>query len=245
MRIDVLTIFPELIDGFTRHALLGKAMATGRVAVRTIDPREHATGNHRSVDDAPYGGGAGMVMRPEPIFAAAEAAQVQRPLFLLGAGGRVMDQELVADLAGSDGFSLLCGRYEGVDQRVRDHLCEGEIGVGDVVLAGGEAAALVLIDAVVRLVDGVMGNVASAEDESFSDGLLEYPQYTRPASFRGWEVPGVLRSGDHGAVERWRRAAALRRTIEARPDLIEARGGLTDEEHLLLDWFTEISARSD
>lgn len=245
MRIDVLTIFPELIDGFTRHALLGKAMATGRVAVRTIDPREHATGNHRSVDDAPYGGGAGMVMRPEPIFAAAEAAQVQRPLFLLGAGGRVMDQELVADLAGSDGFSLLCGRYEGVDQRVRDHLCDGEISVGDVVLAGGEAAALVLIDAVVRLVDGVMGNVASAEDESFSDGLLEYPQYTRPASFRGWEVPGVLRSGDHGAVERWRRAAALRRTIEARPDLIEARGGLTDEEHLLLDWFTEISARSD
>ncbi len=245
MRIDVVTIFPDIVDGFTRHALLGKAMATGRVVIRSVDPREHATDAHRSVDDAPYGGGAGMVMRPEPIFAAVEAAQVQRPLFLLGPGGRTMDQELVADLAGSDGFSLLCGRYEGVDQRVRDHLCDGEISVGDLVLAGGEAAALVLIDAVVRLVDGVMGNAASAGDESFSDGLLEYPQYTRPASFRGWEVPEVLRSGDHGAVERWRRAAALRRTMEARPDLIEARGGLSDEDRRLLDWFAEISVRSD
>ena len=235
MRIDVITIFPELIEGFTQHALLGKAVTSGRVAVRTIDPREHATDAHRSVDDAPFGGGAGMVMRPGPLFAAVEATEVQRPLYLLGAAGRRMDHALVAELATGDGFSLLCGRYEGVDQRVRDHLCDGELSVGDLVLAGGEAAALVLIDAVARLVPGVMGNASSAEDESFGDGLLEYPQYTRPASFRGWEVPDVLRSGDHAAVARWRRTAALRRTVELRPDLIEARGGLSPEERLLLD----------
>lgn len=235
MRIDVVTIFPELIGGFTRHALLGKAVAAGRVTVRTIDPREHATDAHRSVDDAPFGGGAGMVMRPEPIFAAVEEAQVQRPLFLLGPAGRRIDQGLVTELAAGDGFSLLCGRYEGVDQRVRDHLCDDELSVGDLVLGGGEAAALVLIDAVARLVDGVMGNVTSAHDESFGEGLLEYPHYTRPASFRDWDVPDVLRSGDHGAIERWRRAMALRRTAELRPDLIEARGGLTDEERRLLD----------
>lgn len=235
MRIDVVTIFPELIDGFVRHALLGKAIASGRVAVRTIDPRDHATDVHRSVDDAPFGGGAGMVMRPEPIFSAVEAAEVQRPLFLLGPAGRRMDQALVAELAAGEGFSLLCGRYEGVDQRVRDHLCDGELSVGDLVLAGGEAAALVLIDAVARLVGGVMGNANSAHDESFADGLLEYPHYTRPASFREWGVPEVLRSGDHGAIERWRRAMALRRTLDFRPDLIDARGGLTDEERRLLD----------
>ena len=162
-----------------------------------------------------------MVMMPEPLFAAVEAVDPPRPLLLLSASGRRFDQARGARAArDAGGFSLLCGRYEGVDQRVADHLCDGELSVGDYVLAGGEAAALVVIEAVTRLVPGVMGNEASADDESFTEGLLEYPQYTRPAEFRGWAVPEVLRSGDHARIARWRRAQALRRTMERRPDLI-------------------------
>ena len=180
----------------------------------------HATDRHRSVDDAPFGGGAGMVMAPEPLFAAVEAADPVRPLLLLSASGRRFDQTIARELAAGPGFSLVCGRYEGVDQRVADHLCDGELSVGDFVLAGGEAAALVVVEAVVRLVPGVMGNDDSALDESFTDGLLEYPQYTRPADFRGHTVPPVLLSGDHARIERWRRAQALRRTLTRRPDLL-------------------------
>src|SRR5207248_4636229 len=198
----------------------------------TIDPR-------RSVDDTPFGGGAGMVLAPGPVFGAVEAAQPPRPLFLLGPGGRRLDQALVRELAdrGSapgEGFSLLCGRYEGVDERVADHLVDDELSIGDYVLAGGEAAAFVVVEAVSRLVPGVMGNEASAQEESFADGLLEYPHYTRPAEFRGWGVPEVLRSGDHGRVARWRRAQALARTVARRPDLVAARGGLTEQERALL-----------
>jgi tRNA (guanine37-N1)-methyltransferase len=176
-------------------------------------------------------------MRPEPIFASVEAAGAARPLFLLGPGGRRLDQALVHELAQTPGFSLLCGRYEGIDQRVHDHLVDGELSIGDYVLAGGEVAACVVIEAVVRLVPGVMGNEASGADESFSDGLLEYPHYTRPADFRGWSAPDVLRSGDHARVARWRRAQAVARTLATRPDLIEARGGLTSAEELLLAEF--------
>ena len=183
---------------------------------------------HRTVDDAPFGGGAGMLMRPEPIFAAVEAADPPRPLLLLGPGGRRFDQAWPHELAGGDGFSLLCGRYEGVDHRVREHLVDGELSVGDVVLTGGEVAACLVIEAVTRLLPGAMGNAESPVTESFgAGGLLEEPQYTRPAEFRGWEVPEVLRSGDHGRIARWRHAQALHRTLAARPDLIEARGGLS------------------
>jgi tRNA (guanine37-N1)-methyltransferase len=175
-----------------------------------------------------------MVLRPEPIFACVEAADPPRPLLLLAAGGRRFDQSVAAELAAGPGFSLLCGRYEGVDERVATHLCDGELSVGDYVLNGGEVAALVVVEAVTRLVPGVMGNDESGVEESFADGLLEHPQYTRPASFRDWEVPEVLRSGDHGRIARWKRAMALARTIERRPDLIEARGGLTDEERAIL-----------
>jgi len=171
------------------------------------------------------------------LFGAIEAIDPPRPLYYLSPAGRRFDQEMAHELAASGGFSLLCGRYEGVDERVREHLVDGEISVGDVVLAGGEVAALLVLEAVGRLVPGVLGNAMSADDESFSDGLLEYPHYTRPAEFRGWEVPSVLRSGDHGKVARWRRAQALRRTIERRPDLIDARGGLTDEDRSLMDEF--------
>ncbi|HEV7887865.1 MAG TPA: tRNA (guanosine(37)-N1)-methyltransferase TrmD, partial [Acidimicrobiales bacterium] len=166
---------------------------------------------------------------------AVEAVEPPRPLLLLGPGGRRFDQAAAEELAASPGFSLLCGRYEGVDQRVVEHLVDDELSVGDYVLAGGEAAALVVIEATARLVPGVMGNEASAEDESFTTGLLEYPQYTRPADYRGWTVPEVLLSGHHGNVDRWRKAAALHRTVTRRPDLIEARGGLKPDEVELLE----------
>jgi tRNA (guanine37-N1)-methyltransferase len=235
MRIDVFTIFPDLVAAFAGHSLLGRARAAGTIDVRVHDLRSRATDPHRSVDDAPFGGGAGMVLMPEPIFAAVEAVEPQRPLLYLSPAGRRFDHDAAKELASSEGFSLLCGRYEGVDERVREHLCDGELSVGDVVLAGGEVAAMVVLDAVARLVPGVMGNDASADEESFADGLLEYPHYTRPADFRGWTVPEVLRSGDHQQVARWRRAMSLRRTLERRPDLIARRGGLRDDELRLLE----------
>lgn len=178
-----------------------------------------------------------MVLTPGPLFDIVEREQPPRPLFLLGPGGRRLDQAMARELAALDGFSLLCGRYDGVDDRVRTHLVDDELSIGDVVLAGGEVAAMVVLEAVGRLVPGVMGNDTSAEEESFADGLLEHPQYTRPAEFRGWEVPDVLRSGDHGRVARWRRAASLARTAQHRPDLIAARGGLTDDDRRLLAEF--------
>jgi tRNA (guanine37-N1)-methyltransferase len=243
LRIDVFTIFPGMVEHFADQSLVGKARAAGRLDIRIHDLRSCATDVHRSVDDAPFGGGAGMVLMPEPIFAAVEKVEPPRPLLYLGPAGRRFDQEvareLVSGAGGSQGFSLLCGRYEGVDERVRTHLCDGELSIGDYVLSGGEVAAMVVIEAVGRLVPGVMGNEASADDESFADGLLEYPHYTRPADFRGWTVPEVLRSGDHGRIARWRRAQALRRTIERRPDRVEARGGLTSGERALLDEFPD------
>jgi tRNA (guanine37-N1)-methyltransferase len=238
MRIDVFTIFPEYLEGPLGTSLLGRAREQGLVDVRVHDPRAHATDAHRSIDDTPFGGGAGMVMTPEPLFAAVDAVKPPRPLLLLSAAGRRFDQKLATRLATGTGFSLVCGRYEGVDQRVADYLCDDEISVGDYVLAGGEAAALVVIEAVARLVPGVMGNEESGDDESFRDGLLEYPQYTRPAEFRGWVVPEALRSGDHARVDRWRRAQALRRTLDRRPDLLGPRA-LTAEERRLLDEFPE------
>ncbi|MGO8871789.1 MAG: tRNA (guanosine(37)-N1)-methyltransferase TrmD [Acidimicrobiales bacterium] len=240
MRIDVFTLFPEVIDHYADASVLGRAREAGRLDLRTHDIRDAASGPHRSVDDAPFGGGAGMVLGPEPVFGAVEQVDagsggLPRPLFLLSPSGRRFDQRVAHELALTEGgFSLLCGRYEGVDQRVADHLVDDELSVGDVVLAGGELAALVVVEAVVRLLPGVLGNERSTGDESFSDGLLEYPQYTRPARFRGWDVPEVLRSGDHGRIERWRRAEALARTLRRRPDLVAARGGLTEEEVRLL-----------
>lgn len=236
MRIDVFTLFPEMVDGFCSHSLLGRARSSGAIDLRHHNIRDYSTDVHRSVDDTPFGGGAGMLMRPEPIFAAVEATQPPRPLILLGPGGQKFDQDMAHALAAGPGFSLLCGRYEGVDQRVREHLVDHEVSVGDVVLAGGEVAACLMIEAVTRLIPGVMGNSESPVTESFgASGLLEEPQYTRPAEFRGWEVPEVLRGGDHAKVARWRHAQALWRTLQQRPDIIEARGGLTEAEKALLE----------
>jgi tRNA (guanine37-N1)-methyltransferase len=239
VRVDVFTIFPELVEGFTKGSLLGRAREEARLDLRVRDLRAATQDARRSVDDSPFGGGAGMVLMAEPLFGAVEAVEraegLPRPLLLLSPAGPRFDQAKARELASlGDGFSLLCGRYEGVDQRVADHLVDGELSVGDVVLSGGEVAALVVLEAVARLLPGVLGNAESAADESFADGLLEYPQYTRPAAFRGWDVPEVLVSGDHGRVARWRRAQALARTLERRPDLIAARGGLSEEEVALL-----------
>jgi tRNA (guanine37-N1)-methyltransferase len=241
MRIDVFTIFPQLIDAFTSESLLGKARTSGLLDLRLHDPRDWTSDVHRTVDDAPYGGGAGMVMRAEPLFDAVEAVQPPRPLLLLSPGGRRFDQSMADELSRSDGFSLLCGRYEGVDHRVVEHLVDGEVSVGDVVLSGGEVAACLVIEAVTRLVPGAMGNAVSPVTESFGpSGLLEEPHYTRPADFRGWTVPDVLLSGDHARIERWRRAQALHRTLRVRPDLIEAAGGLSDQDRRLLEEFPAV-----
>jgi tRNA (guanine37-N1)-methyltransferase len=222
VRIDVFTIFPEAITAYCGVSILGRAQEIGALSINAHDLRQGAQDVHRTVDDSPFGGGAGMVLRPEPVFRAVEAVPDHpRPLLLMGPGGRTFTQSVAEELAALDGFSLLCGRYEGVDQRIADHLGEGELSVGDFVLAGGELAALVVVEAVARLQHKVLGNEDSALHESFSEGLLEHPQYTRPAEFRGWAVPEVLRSGDHGAVAAWRRAEALRRTAERRPDLLE------------------------
>lgn len=241
MRIDVFTLFPSSVDAFCNESLLGKARASGVLDLRLHDPRDHTSDVHRTVDDSPFGGGPGMLMRPEPVFSSVEAVSPPRPLLLLGPGGRRFDQAWARQLAGGEGFSLLCGRYEGVDHRIREHLVDGELSVGDIVLNGGEVAACLVIEAVTRLLPGAMGNADSPLTESFgATGLLEEPHYTRPASFRGWDVPDVLRSGDHGRIERWRRAQSLHRTVAARPDLIDARGGLTAEERGLLEEFPPV-----
>ncbi|HEY1827915.1 MAG TPA: tRNA (guanosine(37)-N1)-methyltransferase TrmD [Acidimicrobiales bacterium] len=223
MRIDVFTIFPEAVDGYCDTSILGRARTQGALDLRLHDLRDGAVDAHRTMDDSPFGGGAGMVLMPEPVFRAVEAVEdLPRPLFLLSPSGRPFTQSVAEELAALPvGFSLLCGRYEGVDQRVADHLADGELSVGDFVLAGGELAAMVVVEAVARLLPDVLGNEDSARHESFSEGLLEHPQYTRPAEFRGWAVPDVLRSGDHGAVALWRRREALLRTAQRRPDLLE------------------------
>lgn len=237
VRIDVFTVFPQLIENFASETLLGKAQQRGLLDLNAHDLRKEAVGKHRSVDDAPFGGGAGMVLMPEPVFAAVESTDAPRPLFLMSPSGKRFDQKMANDLAETPGFSILCGRYEGVDERIAADLCDGAISLGDFVLGGGEVAALAIIEAVGRLVPGVMGNNESAHDESFMTGLLEHPHYTRPAEFRGVEVPAVLRSGDHARVDRWRLAQALARTLERRPDLIDARGGLSDSDRAVLAEF--------
>jgi tRNA (guanine37-N1)-methyltransferase len=223
MRIDVVTIFPEFFTSALQTSLLGKAIATGLVDVTPYDLRVHGSGNHRSVDDVPYGGGAGMVMRPEPIFDAVERlAGESSHVVLLSPRGARLDQSRAEALATKEHLILICGRYEGVDERVAEHLAHEELSIGDYVLSGGEAAALVVIDAVTRLRPGVMGNEVSLAHESFgpgSSGGLEHAQYTRPAEFRDWPVPEVLLSGNHAAIEKWRAEEAARATRERRPDL--------------------------
>ncbi len=233
MRIDVVTLFPELFDAPLRTSVLGRAVDRGLLRVELHDLREHGLGRHRSVDDYPYGGGAGMVIRPEPLYAAVEPLREAGALVvLLDPAGERLTDPLARELAALPHLALVCGRYEGIDERAR-RLADREVSIGDYVLTGGELPALVLMDVVARLVPGVI-DAASQADDSFAAGLLEYPQYTRPEEFRGMRVPGILLSGDHGAVDRWRRSEALRRTRDRRPDLLEA-ADLTDAERSALD----------
>lgn len=230
LRVDVFTGMPALVNAVAEQSLLGRAIRAGRLDIRVHDIRDHAEGVHRSIDDRPYGGGAGMVMSPGPLTAAVEAATPPRPVLALSPRGRTFDQSMATELAHSGGFSLVCARYEGLDERALRLLCDGEVSIGDYVINGGEIAACVILEATARLVPGVMGNPDSQGDESFGHGLLEYPQFTRPAEFRGHRVPEVLLNGDHERVRRWRLAQAVHLTRRRRPDLIESRGGLTPEE---------------
>ncbi len=223
MRIDVITIFPMLFEAFSTQALLRLASEAQALTFACTDPRDLSTDKHRSVDDTPYGGGSGMVMQPEPIVLALEKVDPSHRAHrvLMTPRGKLFRQADAHRLAAKTHLCFVCGRYEGVDQRVADFVDE-ELSIGDFVLAGGEAAAMCMIEAIVRLLDGVLGNEASIQDESHTAGLLEYPQYTRPRNFRGFEVPEVLLSGDHQAIARWRREQALLRTRDYRPDLIAA-----------------------
>jgi tRNA (guanine37-N1)-methyltransferase len=219
LEIDILTLFPAMVEGPLAGSIPGRIQEQGLATIRVRDLREWGLGRHRSVDDAPYGGGAGMILRPEPVAAA--LAAVRRPdslVILLDPAGEVFRQARAADLANRGHLVFLCPRYEGVDERIRS-LVDLELSIGDYVLTGGELAALVVIDAVIRLLPGAI-EPASTADESFSKGLLEYPQYTRPPTFQGTDVPAVLTSGDHGAVDRWRREQAIERTRRRRPDLL-------------------------
>jgi tRNA (guanine37-N1)-methyltransferase len=242
LRVDVLTLFPEAIAGYASTSVLGRARERGIWTLHLHDFRNATSDVHHSVDDTPFGGGAGMVLRAEPIIATIEATpELARPVIALTPSGRVFTHEVARELSELDGFTLLSGRYEGFDQRALDQVVDQELSLGDFVLAGGELAALCVIEAVVRLLPGALGNDDSALDESFGDGLLEYPHFTKPAEVRGQRVPDVLLSGDHAKIDRWRRAQALARTIERRSDLIERRGGLSTEDRALLAEFEALN----
>ncbi len=221
MMIEVLTLFPEMFPGPLSTGVTGRGLAAGLVTLRLHNLRDYTHDRHRQVDDIPYGGGAGMVLKPEPIFEAVRARAGKGPVILLTPQGELLNQELVRELAGHDAFYLICGRYEGVDERVASHLVDREISIGDYVLTGGELPAMVVIDAVSRLRAGVLGSEESPKDESFGEHLLEYPHYTRPAVFEGHPVPDVLLSGHHAEIERWRRTQAAERTRRRRPDLLD------------------------
>ena len=224
MHIDILTLFPEMFPGYLNESMLKRAQEMGQLAITLHNIRDYAAGKHHVTDEPPYGGGGGMVLKPEPIFAAVQSLvsspQSSVPIILLSPQGRPFTQQVAQELAGQERLVLLCGRYEGVDERVRQHLVTDEISIGDYVLTGGELAAMVVVDAVTRLLPGVLGAVDAAEEDSYATGLLEGPHYTKPADFRGWTVPEVLRSGHAANIVRWRREQALRRTWQRRPDLL-------------------------
>ena len=235
MRFDVLTLFPGMFAGPFSEGVVGRAVEKGLVEVRLHDFRKYARDRHGTVDDAPFGGGAGMVLKPEPLFEAVDALKAEAgadgagPVVMLSPQGRVLTQAVAEELARLPRMVLVCGRYEGVDERVRERLATDEISVGDYVLSGGELAAMVLMDAVARLVPGVVGSPESTEGDTFSGGLLQHPQYTRPPEYRGWRAPEVLLSGNHGEIARWRRRESLRRTLLRRPDLLVA-AALSEED---------------
>ncbi len=238
--IHVVTLFPDWFEHFKDIGLTGRAVQEGRIRLRCFSPREHAAGAHRSVDDRPYGGGPGMVMRPEPLAQAIEAARAgsTAPVSGLSPQGRPLNQRAVEQLAGRERLILVCGRYEGIDERVNEAVIDEEWSIGDFVLSGGEYAAAAVMDAVIRLQPGVLGHASSAAQDSFSQGLLDCPHYTRPETWRERRVPGVLLGGDHAAIARWRREQALLRTARRRPDLLRT-AELDDAERAWLEAWLE------
>jgi tRNA (guanine37-N1)-methyltransferase len=237
MHFDILTLFPGLFAGVFEESIMKRAREAGLVTIHLHNIRDYAAGRHQVTDDTPYGGGGGMIMKPEPIFAAVEAVLAEAmgtvPVILLTPQGRLFTQTIARELSHHERLVLICGRYEGVDERVRRHLVTDEISIGDYVLAGGEIPAMVVVEAVTRLIPGVLGDPSATFEDSHAEGLLEYPHYTRPPVFRGYAVPDVLLSGHHAQITRWRRQQALRRTWEHRPDLLD-QAHLTDEDRAFL-----------
>ncbi len=248
MRVDILTLFPEMFNGFLNCSIVGRAIERAIVDIRVHNIRDYAHDKHRVVDDYPYGGGAGMVLKPGPIFEAVEAIKGELgllavPTILLSPQGRLFKQEIAQELARFQNLILICGHYEGVDERVAEHLATDEISIGDYLLSGGEIPAMVVVDCVVRLLPGVIGSEKSLVEDSLVDGLLEYPQYTRPEVYRGWSVPSVLLSGNHGEIARWRRYQRLLRTAKRRPDLL-VKAVLSEEDRKLLSETLRITSIS-
>jgi tRNA (guanine37-N1)-methyltransferase len=250
VRIEIITIFPAMFAPVLGESILKRAQEAGLMEVRVHDLRQYTSDRHRTTDDYPFGGGVGMVMKPEPFFLAVEAVQCspdagcREEVVLLSPQGERFAQPLARDLVQRDHLILLCGHYEGVDERVREHLATRVVSIGDYVLTGGELPAMVVVDAVARLLPGVLGAEEGAQRDSFSEGLLEHPQYTRPAEFRGWRVPEVLLSGHHEQIRRWRRKESLRRTLKLRPDLL-AGARLTEEDRRLLEEIEEEARGQD
>ena len=242
MQFEVFTLLPEVFFPYLETSILQRASQRELITVRVHNVRDYTHDKHHTTDDTPYGGGGGMVMKPEPVFEAVESVLGMRlesppvtvPVILLTPQGRVFNQRVAEELSRHEKIALVCGRYEGVDERIREYLVTDEISVGDYVLTGGELPALLIIDAVSRLIPGVLGDPTGAEDDSHSMGLLEYPHYTRPPEFRGWKVPEVLLSGDHGRIEKWRREQALSRTLKKRPDMIE-KADLSKEDQKIVE----------
>jgi tRNA (guanine37-N1)-methyltransferase len=243
MQFEVFTLLPDIFPPYLESSILQRARQRGLIDVRIHNIRDYTHDKHHTTDDTPYGGGGGMVMKPEPVFEAVESVleivsdQAQPapiPVILLTPQGRVFTQRVAEEFSRHERIALLCGRYEGVDERIREHLVTDEISIGDYVLTGGELPALLIIDAVSRLIPGVLGDPTGAEDDSHSMGLLEYPHYTKPSEFRGWKVPEVLLSGDHGKIEKWRREQALQRTLKKRPDMIE-KAELSEKDRKFLE----------
>ena len=238
MRIDILTLFPNMFSGPFAESIVRRAMDHNLISIMIYNLRDWGSGKHKVVDDYPFGGGSGMVMKAEPLFEATEAIKAEgacssAPVILLTPQGRVFNQKIAGELAALDQLILICGHYEGIDERVREHIATDEISIGDYVLTGGELAAMVVTDAVVRQLPGVLGSEESAKDDSHSSGLLEYPQYTRPQTYRGWEVPQVLLSGNHAQIATWRREQSILRTLSRRPELLDE-ADLSPEERKLI-----------
>jgi len=250
MQFEVFTLLPEVFPPYLESSILQRARLRGLIDVRVHNIRDYTNDKHHITDDAPYGGGGGMVMKPDPIFEAVESvigplqdSPQQVPIILLTPQGRVFTQRVAEELSRYERIALLCGRYEGVDERIREHLVSDEVSIGDYVLTGGELPALIVIDAVSRLLPGVLGDPDGAQDDSHSMGLLEYPHYTRPPTFRGWSVPDVLLSGDHARIEKWRREQALSRTLNKRPDMLE-KADLSEADKKFLESKTSPSQKN-